>query len=132
MSDTFDVKFMNVPLPGTPGTAFVPLLHNPSTNGAITLLEAQLNNGTGGVPGSVALVTGTIPAGVGTGGTFVPVATIGTSYGTGGGTFPANTPVPLAIGTAVIPANQWLAIQCAGTFNCAAQSVVTLAYVNGR
>jgi hypothetical protein len=128
MAESFDVKNYSILLTGSAGTAFVPLYHVPTSGGCITLLEAYVVNGTIGVPGTVNLLRGTAAAN----GTFVPLATIGTSYGTGGGTFAALAPVALTISSPVLLAGDWLAIACSGTFNTDAQSYVTLSYVQGR
>lgn len=128
MSDVFDVKSVHIPLLGTLGTAFHPLIHFPASGGCITLLEAQLYNGTLMIVGTLNLLRGTAA----NGGTFVPLATIGTSYGTGGGTFPAVKLVDITISDPTVPAGNWLALACSGAFTAAGETFVTMAYVMGR
>jgi hypothetical protein len=130
MSDSFDVKTFSTFLSGSAGAGnLTPLCHFPKSGGAQTILECYVNNGTGGVPGTVNLAYGTCASG----GSIQWQGTIGTSFGTGGGTFPAASEVPLTItAPGVVPADSWLGLFASGTFNVLAQSQVTISYVSGR
>ena len=129
MSEAFEVKHHSVTLPGTlaDGIPF-PLMHVTSKEGAITILEAQFTCATAMVAGTAVLMYGTLSA---TNGTIVPVGTIGTSFGTGGGTFPALCLVSLSVDSATVPANNWIGFRI-GTMAAAAQNAVNIAYVAGR
>lgn len=130
MSGAFEVHSVSFTLPGTlaDGIPF-PLFKVPASGGAITILEATYCVATAIVAGTANLIHGTLVGG--SNGTVVPVATIGTSFGTGGGTYPALTPVSLSINSAVVPAGSWVAFRI-GTMAAAGQNSVNVAYVQGR
>jgi hypothetical protein len=129
MSDSFEVKYAIVTLPGTlaDGIPF-PLFKVVNKGGAITILEWQLTCATAMVVGTANLIYGTLSA---TNGTVVPVATIGTNFGTGGGTFPALCLVDGSVDTPTVPAGNWIALRV-GTMAAAAQNSVRIAYIQGR
>lgn len=131
MANAFDIKTVNVTLTGTLADAIpYPLFHVPAKGGGITVLEAQYCSGTEMVVGTLFLGYGSLNA---TNGTPVTEATIGTSFGTGGGTFPAMCLVSLDLTAAPchIPANKWVFLQ-AGTMAAAGQQQVHIAFVNGK
>ena len=129
MSDTFEVQHVTVTLPGTlaDGIPF-PLFHVPASQGAITVLEWQYSVATIMVAGTAVLMYGTLSAAEGT---VVPVATVGTSFGTGGGTFPALCLCEGSVDAPVIPADNWVAFRI-GTQAAAGQNKVYISYVQGR
>jgi len=132
MANSFDVQVANIMLAGTLGDGDPsPLIHFPASGGAVTILEVQYTVATAD------LIAGTCILGYGTpvatNGSILPLATLGTSFGTGGGTFPALSPVTVDLTTlpCVVPAGNWLTF-AVGTLPDACQSWVTLAWVAGR
>jgi hypothetical protein len=132
MSESFDVHVCNIMIPGTLGDGDpTPLFHVPASAGAITILECQYTVATAD------LIAGTCILGYGTqvatNGSVAVLGTLGTSFGTGGGTFPALSPISLTLTASpcVVPANNWVTF-AVGTLPDAGQSWVTMAYVLGR
>jgi len=129
MSEAFEVHSVCVTLPGTLADGIpTPMFHVPAKQGAITVLEWQVSIATAMVAGTGVLMYGTLSA---ANGTIVPVATIGTTFGTGGGTFPAMCLVEGAVDSAVVPANNWIGFRI-GTMAAAGQNKVYVTYVQGR
>jgi len=129
MSDSFEVKHICVTLPGTlaDGIPF-PMFKVVNKGGAITILEWQVTCATAMVAGTGVLMYGTLSA---ANGTIVPVATIGTNFGTGGGTFPALCLVDGSVDSPTVPAGNWIGFRI-GTMAAAAQNSVRIAYIQGR
>jgi hypothetical protein len=122
MSDAFDVKY-NATNVGTLGTAIMPLFKNMNSNGAITILEANLVScATGTTIGDLIFYSGTDTTGTGTKGTICTFGSPGaTAYAVGSAT----------LLTATVPANNWVAYNNRlGTTN--ATHIVSVAFVNGR
>jgi len=132
MANSFDVQVARIMLSGTLGDGDpFPLIKFPSSAGAVTILECQYTVATAGlVAGTGILAYGTPVA---TNGSILPLATIGTTFGTGGGTFPALAPitVDLTESPCIVPAGNWLTFAI-GTLPDECQSWVTLAWVHGR
>jgi len=131
MSDNFDVQTVHVLLPGTLGDGVpAPLFHNPANAGAITILEAQFTVGSIVEAGTAFLYYGTLS---GAGGTVEMDVTLGTSFGTGGGTFVAVAPVSLDLVTSpcIVPADKWLSF-AVGTLGDQNYGVVNVTYTRGK
>lgn len=132
MAEVFDVNYVSCTPSGTIAANIPsPLFHVPAKGGCITVLEAFYVSGTVSITGTVRLIYGTLNT---TNGTVVPAATIGTSFGTGGGTFPAMKHVALSLTAdpCIVPAGNWVALQCSGTLAKGNQQNVFISYVTGK
>jgi len=128
MADTFDVHSICVTLPGTLGDGIpTPLFRVPTKGGCITVLEAHFSVATAITAGTGVLMYGTAVAA----GTLVPVATIGTTFGTGGGEYDAMCLHAISVDSAVVPAGNWVGFRI-GTMAAAGQNKVYVSYVHGR
>jgi thiamine monophosphate kinase len=104
------------------GTALIPLFKNTGSNGAITLLEANLMSpAVSTALGDLISYSGTDTTGTGTKATICTFATVAVAYTAGSAT----------LLTSVVAANRWIAYQNRlGTTN--ATYIISLSYVNGR